>query len=549
MANTYPVTVIKPFDQKEIDSIAAPFVDVANTIKREKDALTAKQTAIRNREATTRQRAYKGLNSIKGIDYSTYDSNMREFFDGKVDDYVTIANGIDSGAINAKEGARSLSYISNMVDEYQTLAPKVLAQAKFMMEHGAGGDNTLSKLNDPNLEIMFSKLLEGSGEVTLAEDGNGRMYLKGAGTLDGEDWNYDLNLSEFDKLDAEGDSLAITTINNEELGLSTVGETASATATKEQAKNTGVTMEYTNIDTMRNNLNGTFSNAVDKLIANPEFNSYWADVMYKDKDVDYLTNNNMLWDAADETKRDTAKEHLINEMINQIPKEQQIQFSERNEDGTFDPSSVVEGVDESSTWGDNALVAVEVPNPDDEAIRTFQQYYRDPVGQHQSQFGKDQDVKVTKDGNIISVVIDEDPTEEGKQTYTYDMDNEADFVRYYTKIRQGNNRFEGVSYKNSQLAEVFENEARKQFALNQAETIEAVNKPVKLPVDPMSGLGELTDKEKKHLLYVAKSFSPSIKEGEETSSVFLGQPQYDVELKIYMETALKNYRRTVTTNK
>ena len=226
--STYPVTVIKPFDQKEIDAIAAPFVDLANVVYGQKEALTAKQKAIRNREATARTTAYAGLNKIKGIDYSTYDDNMRAFFDGKVDDYVAIANGVDAGSINAKEGARSMAYISGMIDEYQNLAPKVLAQAKFMMEHGAGGTNTLSKLNDPNLEIMFSKLLEGSGEVTLAEDGNGRMYLKGEGKLDGQDWNYNLNLSEFDKLDAQGDSLAITTISGDELGIDTVSETASA---------------------------------------------------------------------------------------------------------------------------------------------------------------------------------------------------------------------------------------------------------------------------------------------------------------------------------
>jgi len=42
-------------------------------------------------------------------------------------------------------------------------------------------------------------------------------------------------------------------------------------------------------------------------------------------------------------------------MINQIPKEQQIQFSERTGD-VFDPTSKLVGVDESSTWGEKALV-------------------------------------------------------------------------------------------------------------------------------------------------------------------------------------------------
>jgi hypothetical protein len=78
MANTYPVTVIKPFDQREIDAIAAPFVDLGNTIKGQKEALTAKQKAIRNREATMYESAYAKLDSIEDVDYSTYDENMRE---------------------------------------------------------------------------------------------------------------------------------------------------------------------------------------------------------------------------------------------------------------------------------------------------------------------------------------------------------------------------------------------------------------------------------------------------------------------------------------
>jgi hypothetical protein len=470
MANTYPVTVIKPFDQREIDAIAAPFVDLGNTIKGQKEALTAKQKAIRNREATMYESAYAKLDSIEDVDYSTYDENMRDFFDGKVDDYVTIANGIDAGTINPKEGARSLSYISNMVDEYKTLAPKVLAQAKYMMEHGAGGDNTLSKLNDPNLEIMFSKLLEGSGEVTLAENEKGKMYLKGEGTLDGEDWSYNLNLSEFDKLDAKGDSLAITTISNDDLGLLTVGETAAATSVTEQAKNTGITTEYTNVDTMRNNLNGSFSNSVDKLIANPDFNAYWADKIYKQHDVDYLMDNNMLWDAADEDKRKIAKDYLIKEMINQIPKEQQIQFKVINEDGTFDPSSGVEGV-EGSTWDINALVATETG--DTEARDTATIYVDDPVGSMQATEKSGDYLKVTEKGSIITVSfgdeteLDADGKPVSPEIIKYDLDKQKDFIAYHQKIRERNKRFEGTAQDSQKRKEQFPQILKMEFLKRQ----------------------------------------------------------------------------------
>ena len=360
---SYPVTVIKPFDEREIQSIAAPFVALASTWKQSQDALTAKQKAIRNREATMYEQAYKGLGELENVDYGSYDENMRKFFDGKVDDYVNIKNNIDSGLINPQEGARSLAYISNMIDEYKTLAPEVLAQAKYMMENGAGGDNVLSKLNDPNLEIMFSKLLEGSGEVTLAEDKRGKMYLKGSGKIDGEDWNYNLNLSEFEKLNAKGSSLAITTINLDDLGLNEVAKAALEASTYEEQKENGTSVAYTNVDQVKKILSGPMNNAIVDLTKGEDFASVWADQIYKDKTVDELKKENLLWDAADPNKMQKAIGWLINKSIEtNVPIQQQIKFEGINEDGTPDTTSEIIGVDEeSSTFNKKTKIKVDDP--------------------------------------------------------------------------------------------------------------------------------------------------------------------------------------------
>jgi len=360
---SYPVTVIKPFDEREIQSIAAPFVALASTWKQSQDALTAKQKAIRNREATMYEQAYKGLGELENVDYGSYDENMRKFFDGKVDDYVNIKNNIDSGLINPQEGARSLAYISNMIDEYKTLAPEVLAQAKYMMENGAGGDNVLSKLNDPNLEIMFSKLLEGSGEVTLAEDKRGKMYLKGSGKIDGEDWNYNLNLSEFEKLNAKGSSLAITTINLDDLGLNEVAKAALEASTYEEQKENGTSIAYTNVDQVKKILSGPMNNAIVDLTKGEDFASVWADQIYKDKTVDELKEENLLWDAADPNKMQTAIDWLINKSIEtNVPIQQQVKFKGINEDGTIDTTSEIIGVDEeSSTFNKKTKIKVDDP--------------------------------------------------------------------------------------------------------------------------------------------------------------------------------------------
>ena len=465
----YPVTVIKPFDEREIQSIAAPFVALGNAWQQGQDALTAKQKAIRNREATMYETAYKGLGEIEGVDYATYDDNMRKFFDGKVDDYVKIKNNIDSGLINPQEGARSLAYISNMIDEYKTLAPKVLAQAKYMMDNGAGGNNLLSKLNDPNLEILFSKLLEGSGEVTLAEDNSGKMYLKGSGKLDGEDWNYNLNLSEFEKLDAKGDSLAITTVTLDDLGLTDVAKAALEASTYEEQKENGTSIAYTNIDQVKKVLSGPMNNAIVDITKGEDFASVWADQIYKDKTVDQLKDENLLWDAADPAKMKTAIDWLIDQAIDiNVPIQQQIQFEERGEDGSFDPTSEMVGVDENSTFKKRARVKVEDVS-DTQAGDTVNIYTTDPVGSMQATEKSGDYLKVTEKGSIITVSfgdeteLDDDGKPVSPEVIKYDLNKQKDFIAYFQKIRERNKRFEGTAQDSQKRKEDFLQELKIEF--------------------------------------------------------------------------------------
>tara|TARA_B100001059_G_scaffold76217_2_gene73806 strand:- start:2501 stop:4090 length:1590 start_codon:yes stop_codon:yes gene_type:complete len=458
----YPVTVIKPFDEREIQSIASPFVALGNAWKQGQDALTRKQKAIRNREATMYETAYKSLGKIESVDYATFDDNMRSFFDGKVDDYVKIKNNIDSGLINPQEGARSLAYISNMIDEYKTLAPKVLAQAKYMMDNGAGGNNLLSKLNDPNLEILFSKLLEGSGEVTLAEDNKGKMYLKGSGKLDGEDWNYDLNLSEFAKLDGKGDSLAITTVDLDDLGLTDVAKAALEASTYEEQKENGSSIAYTNVDQVKRVLSGPMNNAVVDITKGEDFASVWADQIYKDKTVDELKEENLLWDAADPVKMKTAIDWLIDKAIDiNVPIQQQIQFEGRGEDGSFDPTSKMIGVDENSTFNVKPKIKIEEEVTDTQAVDTVRIYATDPIGSMDSTSVDGDVVSTTQKGNMITVTTTKEGFEPNEKTYN--LRKEKDFIAYFQKIRERNKRFEGTAQDSQKRKEDFLQELKMEF--------------------------------------------------------------------------------------
>jgi len=179
----YPIYVVKPYDETAIKNIAAPYSQLAARMAAEKESYTLKQQASRNMEANLYMTKAKTLDGISTTGNKSYDKNMRIYMDEKVDEYVQIKNGMDSGRIDSRTGARALQAINNQIDIYKRNAPNVLGIAKYAQEVGAGGNNTSSKLNDPNLEILLQKLLQGSSDISLGED-DGVLMVRGNGQIE-----------------------------------------------------------------------------------------------------------------------------------------------------------------------------------------------------------------------------------------------------------------------------------------------------------------------------------------------------------------------------
>lgn len=77
---------------------------------------------------------YTKVGELQELGYPTFDTNKNAFFEGQVDKYFDIKNGIDSGKVNQRDGQKALAQIMGQVQQYRAAAPAVLAQAKMLQE-------------------------------------------------------------------------------------------------------------------------------------------------------------------------------------------------------------------------------------------------------------------------------------------------------------------------------------------------------------------------------------------------------------------------------
>jgi len=176
-----------------------------------------------------------------------------------------------------------------------------------------------------------------------------------------------------------------------------------------------------------------------------------------------------LWDAADPAKMKTAIDWLIDQAIDiNVPIQQQIQFEERGEDGSFDPTSNMVGVDENSTFNVKPKVKVEDVS-DTQAGDTVNIYTTDPVGSMQATEKSGDYLKVTEKGSIITVSfgdeteLDDDGKPVSPEVIKYDLNKQKDFIAYFQKIRERNKRFEGTAQDSQKRKEDFLQELKIKF--------------------------------------------------------------------------------------
>ena len=222
--------VIATYDQNVIDKMAS------SISKYRPPALSKKQKMFNGAMATNTYDTYKNLGKLD-IDANGFDDQVKTYFAGRSKVIYDIKNLVQTGDMDAVEGARLTNQIEAELTEYSNIRGNLATTTMMFHDLGVNGNKgNLSKLNDPEMEMLFSEIYKDQGTVTL-QNIDGKMALVGKGQVENpdtgamEDWDYTLNLSEYKAMlektgnaQGQGGSVVIqaANIDDETFGLETI---------------------------------------------------------------------------------------------------------------------------------------------------------------------------------------------------------------------------------------------------------------------------------------------------------------------------------------
>ena len=369
--------VIATYDQNVIDKMAS------SISKYRPPALSKKQKMFNGAMATNTYDTYKNLGKLD-IDANGFDDQVKTYFAGRSKVIYDIKNLVQTGDMDAVEGARLTNQIEAELTEYSNIRGNLATTTMMFHDLGVNGNKgNLSKLNDPEMEMLFSEIYKDQGTVTL-QNIDGKMALVGKGQVENpdtgamEDWDYTLNLSEYKAMlektgnaQGQGGSVVIqaANIDDETFGLETIVDNLrnyqyGQILINPDDKDGKV---YYNYEALKEWMYNPSNNALDVMMSQGiNMASLWADWMptqpgYSDalgsfpetggmKDVAVDSDKFMPWETinkyGEKSEQYTRAENF---MINYIL------------GGTYNPDSK-EGMWEGSTYFDPTKMLV--PDPD-----------------------------------------------------------------------------------------------------------------------------------------------------------------------------------------
>lgn len=267
-------------------------------LKAEKEAEAAKYTTQFDR-----------LGKIDPTGNITYDTNMRGFFNTQVDNYVKIKNAMESGEVDLSEGAQMLNQINGYIDQYKTLAPKIMGQVGYFKQ--LVKDDKLSNVNNSQMAHLLRKLSEGSSDITIQEI-NGQVYISDTNSNDSGK-SYDLSLNELEAILADPQaSLVEERLDPEDLGTDAAFELLDGVAGITQGVERSTTEDGTTVERKTfydpKTLFDMYRNGkyFDPQLDDAELmNKIWKDEMGEDGD----------WDPNSAEMRQLAETWLIDKSI------------------------------------------------------------------------------------------------------------------------------------------------------------------------------------------------------------------------------------------
>ena len=296
------------------------------------------QQALIDKENLSYQNMYDKINKIPETGVANLDKNINSFFNTNADKIFEIKKHMKNGDVSLQEGNKAIQQLTNYIDEYADLAPKMIAQAQYMKE--AMKDGTLSRVNVDGLTAMMMGIADNSADIELVEK-DGQMYLTGSGnikTSEGEKpWNYNINLAEFKNIvNKEGYTIARTIPTIKDIGLDAMFEAQKSLITedrnvvsRERRYNTD-TQQYEYVDVYNKEAAverfigmGVFKD----LLRSNDMDTVWADVINRGQDASWVKENQ--WDPNNAEMAAQAERWFANKAVERnIPGVQLISTAE-----------------------------------------------------------------------------------------------------------------------------------------------------------------------------------------------------------------------------
>lgn len=305
----YRVATFNPAIEQSIIN-AGETVKKAYAERAEADRINkARLKAEKEAEAAKYTTQFDRLGKIDPTGNITYDTNMRNFFNTQVDNYVKIKNAMESGEVDLSEGAQMLNQINGYIDQYKTLAPKIMGQVGYFKQ--LVKDNKLSNVNDSKMAHLLRKLSEGSSDITIQEI-NGQVYISDTNSNDSGK-SYDLSLNELEAILADPQaSLVEERLDPEDLGTDAAFELLDGIAGITQGVERSTTEDGTTVERKTfydpETLFDMYRNGkyFDPQLDDAELmNKIWKDEMEEDGD----------WDPNSPEMRQLAETWLIDKSI------------------------------------------------------------------------------------------------------------------------------------------------------------------------------------------------------------------------------------------
>ena len=121
----------------------------------------------------------KTLNSLTSTGSGAFDYNMRNFWNGKIDDFYEIKNGMQTGEINKQDGQKALTKLEQQLQLWKSSQMDILALAKQVVDtnskYSAMQPNGISSVTNQGIQEVLTDLAN-EGNVGMTSDENGDMF-------------------------------------------------------------------------------------------------------------------------------------------------------------------------------------------------------------------------------------------------------------------------------------------------------------------------------------------------------------------------------------